>query len=471
MRIGPYEFGRVRAAEAPAPKPGKELGASGTVNLQGFLQELEYSNELTGEQGLRNLERMRSSDGAVQETIGHFVAPIRNANWDIEPASEDEDDLVIAEACRQALFEWPAQPFHEYLDQALDYLVFGHMLFETVWQVVDAPLTVERSDADPLEVPQRQYLTFRRFAQRLPTTIFKWNVEEGEIVSIEQSVHKGETYEQIEIPADRLVVYVNQRRGDDFTGRTLLRGAYKHWVMKELVEKIEVVALERHGVGVWVGYPSAAYAADDAVLKRMEVMLENIRAGARTYMVAPGPKAQSSAASQDGFLFEVISPGGSMPDFKAAKEYHRGEIKGSCLVRFAELGHASVGARATGDVQSEVWRDSLHAIARHIAEVNDEPLRRFVDANFAGVRRYPSLVAREIESKNLEEFANAHFRLVSAGAIEPDRSYRRYVRDVLGAPAEDDPDEVDEKRAAVDEDANGPPNDEAPPVDDKIEEE
>jgi len=448
MRIGPIEIGRVRAAQSSAPRAGRELGASGVINLQGFLQQLEYSTELSGTKGLANLERMRSSDGAVTETLGHLVAPIRNANWDIEPASEQEDDLVVAEACRQALFEWPTQPFAEYLDQALDYLVFGHMLFETVWQVVDSPLTVDRPDAEPLEIPDRQYLTFRRFAQRLPSTIVKWNVADGELASVEQSVFKDATFSQIELPASELVVYVNQRRGDDFTGRTLLRGAYKHWVMKELIEKIEVVALERHGVGVWVGYPSAAYANDDAVLARMEDMLENIRAGARTYLVAPGPKAQSSAAAQDGFLFEVVSPGGQMPDFSKAKEYHRGEIKGSCLVRFAELGHASVGARATGDVQSEVWRDSLHAIARHIGEVNDEPLRRFCDANFSGVRRYPKLVAREIESKNLEEFANAHFRLVTAGAIAADSSYRRYVREVLGAPAEDDPEAAGAEREA-----------------------
>src|SRR3990167_6694790 len=101
MRIGPYEIGRVRAAAAtPAPKAGRERGASGVVNLAGFLQELEYSNDLKGERGLENLERMRSSDGAVQETLGHFFAPILNANWDMEPASEQEDDLDIAEACR-----------------------------------------------------------------------------------------------------------------------------------------------------------------------------------------------------------------------------------------------------------------------------------------------------------------------------------------------------------------------------------
>lgn len=449
MRIGPFEIGRVRAAEEPAaPKSGRELGASGVVNLSGFLQELEYSAEIKGQTGLRNLERMRSSDGSVQEALGHITAPLLNGAWDIEPASHEEDDLVVAQACRDAFFEWPSQSFSEYLDQALDYLVFGHMPFETVWQVVEADVIAKRPDADPLTTPSRQWLTFDYFGQRLPSTITRWHASGYRLDSLEQMVHKGSTFETVTIPAEDLVLYVNQRRGDDFTGRTLLRGAYKHWVMKELIEKIEVVALERHGVGVWVAYVPSGHGNDDALISRIEDMLENIRAGARTYMVAPGPKAQASGQGE-GFTFEIQAPGGQMPDFDKPKTYHRGEIKGSLLVRFAELGHASVGARATGDTQSEVWRDALHAVARHIGEVNDSPIRRFVDANFARVRRYPSLVPREIESKSLEEFSNAHFRLVSAGAVEPDRSYRRYVREVLGAPEEEDPEAIDARRQAA----------------------
>lgn len=465
MRIGPFEIGRVRAAEeAPQPKTGRQRSASGVVNLQGFLQELEYNTDLTGRNRLKNLEKMRSSDGSVVEALGHITAPILNAGWDMEPASTQDDDLMIAEACRQAFFEWPEQSFQEYLDQALDSLVFGHQPFEKVWQVVDAPLTVSKPDADPIELPDRQYVTFRRFAQILPQTITRWLVEGGEFRGLEQQAFRGESFQTITLSDDELVLYVNQRRGDDLSGRSLLRGAYKHWVMKELVEKIEVVALERHGVGVWVAYPASADGSNDAVLDRVEKMLENIRAGARTYMVAPGPKAQSSAAAQDGWIFEVVSPGGEMPDFDKAKAYHRGEIKGSVLVRFAELGHASVGARATSDTQSEVWRDALHALARHIGEVNADPIRHFCQANFAGVRRFPKLVAREIESKNLEEFANAHFRLVSSGAIEPDRSYRRFVRETMDVPAEDDPDAIDEQRMQ-------PPPGESEPRENEIEEE
>lgn len=469
MQIGPFEIGRARAAQEP--KAGPQRSRSGVVNLAGFLDELEYSPDLRGERGILTLERMRSSDGSVQEALGHITAPLLNAAWDFEPVTTQDDDLLVAEACRQAFFEWPTQPFQEYLDQALDFLVFGHQVFEKVWQVVDAPLTVEKPDADPTEVPDRQYLTFRRFAQMLPQTIYKWLLEAGEFEGVTQNVWRSDEagYGEITLDASELVLYVHRRRGDDLRGRSLLRGAHKHWAMKELVEKIEVVALERHGVGVWVAYPSSAHANDDKVLDRTEEILEGIRAGARAYIVSNGPKAASSAAAQDGWLYEIVSPGGQMGGwFKDAKEYHRGEIKGSLLVRFAELGHGNVGARATGDTQSEVWRDALHSLARYISEVNDDPVRQFCEANFTGITRFPKLVAREIESKNLEEFANAHFRLVSAGAVEPDRAYRRYVRNVLGAPEEDDPDAIDEQRKAA---LNPEPDPDADEGDGPIEEE
>lgn len=442
MRIGPLTIERTpEAVVAATPRAPRELGASGTVNLDGFLQSLEYNADLTGETGINTFERMRSADGSVAEALAHITAPIRNATWEIEPASTELIDLEIAEAVRRSLFVWPAQPWSEYLEQALDYLVFGHQVFETVWQVVSDELAFADPNVTPaaeITVPARQFLTFRRFAPRLPKTIWRWNMDGGDLLSITQNTWRGSSYEQVEIPAEQLVVFVNGRRGDDMTGRSLLRAAYKHWVMKETVEKIEVIALERHGVGVWVAYPAGSAANDAAILDRLEDILQNLRAGAQTYIVAPGPKGQSSVAGQDGYLFELVTPGGTPPDFKAAKEYHRGEIKGSVLVRFSELGHASVGARATGDTQSEVWKDALHAVARHICEVNDAPIRRFVAANY-GHDRYPKLTVENIESRSLEEFATGHAKLVAAGAITPDVSYRAFVRRETGAPPEDDP--------------------------------
>lgn len=434
MKIGPIEIGRIRAAEIPQPR--RERGASGTILQDGLLVQAEYNNDLRGQAAIRIFDRMRRSDASVREALQHIVAPIRNATWEIEAASDEPEDLEVAEFVRRSYFEWPAQPFLEHLTQALLFLTFGHQVFERVEQVVEDELEVEEPDGTPRKLPRRQFLTLRRFAQRLPETIYKWNVEDGELVAITQRVYKDGNYENIEIPAETLLVYTHEREGDDLTGISLLRSAYKAWVMKELTEKVALVAVERHGVGTPVAYVPTSAKDDDALMDRIEEMLQNLRSGEFNYLVFPGPKALGTIGGE-GFTFEIASPSGGVPDFTDLLEYCRGEIKGNVLARFAELGHGSTGARATGDVQSEVWYDALHAVARQIGDSHDDQIRRLVDANYTA-ERYPKLVAHDIESRNLTEFADSLSKLVASAAVLPDKSLREFAREAIGAPDEDD---------------------------------
>lgn len=459
MKIGRLEIRRAAAATEPAPpRPDDELGASGTVNLGGFLSQDEYNPALRDRPGLETWERMLRSDDAAQEVAGHITAPILNANWDVEPAGEEPQDLEAAAAVRKAYFEWlaPNWGWQQHLDEALDHLFLGHYVFETVWQVVEDELEygdpngelqdtpTGRREKPKVQVPRRQFIAPKRFAPRLPKTIKKWNEEDGDLVSITQQTFKdGDWQDEIVIPIDDLLLYTHRMRGNDWTGRSLFRGAYKAWTIKELLEKILAIAAERHGVGTWVGYVPEQYKNDSAMIARIEAMFRDIRSGANSYMVFPGPKQAGSAQGADGFLAELISPTGQFPDLVKALEFFRGAIKGSALIRFSELGHGQTGARSTSDSQSEIWYDALHATANYISEVHQPQIRRFCDANYSGLTCYPRLVASDIESKNLAEFAESIARLTTAGALEMDRSARATVRKTIDFPDEDDPEKVE----------------------------
>ena len=151
-------------------------------------------------------------------------------------------------------------------------------------------------------------------------------------------------FQEIEIPAEQLLVLTNRIRGAEWTGRSMLRSAYKHWFAKDLIEKQEMVALERWGVGIPVGYPPDD--KDEAAIDRIEDILVNLRGGEHSYIASPGPK---QTTSQNGYVWEIIGPSGSPPNFSEAIERHRADIKAAVLARFAELGHQRVGARAVGD--------------------------------------------------------------------------------------------------------------------------
>lgn len=417
------------------------IGASGTIISDGYLSPSEYNPDLVGARALRMWQRMRLSDATVREALGHIYAPIVNATWDVEPASDDPLDLEVAEFSRRCFQEWLVEPWQATLRTALLYLPQGHQVFETVEQVVEAELTYEPPLGDPVTVPKRQFVVWRMFAHRRPETIQKWNTKNGELESIEQVVFSKGTVLNPVIPADRLVVLTNEKEGDEWTGTSVLRTAYKAWVLKELVEKIAGIAFERHGVGIPVGYLPEARASDDALMERVEGMLRDMRAGESHYLVFPGPKAGTNVNSRDGYLVEILSPSGSIPDFLPFLEYMRGEIKGNVLARFAELGHGSVGARATGDVQSQVWYTALQATADYVAAVFGRSLRLLIDRNYT-VERYPRVVARDIEARNISEFSDATSKLISSGAAVADRSLRGAVRQFMGWPDEDEPEEA-----------------------------
>lgn len=478
MRFGPLEIRRAQAAGEQPPTRGlQEKGASGTQNFQGFLSGHEYSRDLRFPDSIRMYDRMRRSDPAVRESLGHIWAPIQNATWQIEPASDDPEDREIAEMIRCAYFEWLDQPFSEYLHQSLLHIAHGYGVFETPTKVVETEIEIELPADDGTEATtrtvSRQWVTWRRFAQRLPETIARWNVQDGELVSVEQWAWKDGAFGQYVIPAEQLLVFVNEREGDDFHGISLLRSAVKPFVIKETVENIMSVAAERHGIGINTTYLPDQYRDDQAMIDRVEQMMRDLNGGDRPYLVFPGPKATAAESGRDGFTFEIVTPTSTIPDLVEFAEYLRGDIKGNVLARFAELGHGSVGARATGDSQSPVWIDALHAVATYVATVNDMAIRRLVDLNYT-TTRYPRLVAQDIESKNLEEFANAHAKLLMADGIKADRTYRQFLRRGLGAPDEDEdaeqqlagnqPDPGDEDGAGFNRDRPQPrePNDPDP---------
>jgi hypothetical protein len=462
MRVGPFELRRPRtvtAAAKPAPKKAPStVGASGTVDYDGFLTSDEYNPDLRGKQALDVYDKMLRSDGSVQEAVEHIFSPIKNATVTVEPPeAPTPEELVAAALVRDAFFETLNQPFVEYLDQALDYLAFGHQVFETSWQVVERELSYEvpgEFDTDPATgartphketVPKAQYLVWDRFEQRLQSTIIRWIQKGGKLLQIQQITWKDTSYVEPIIDASQLLVLINKRRGDQFTGRSILRAAYKPWFLKEIVEKIEVVSLERWGCNIVVGYLPQSQRDDAAALTRLEEILENLKAGESTYVAFPGPKQGAGPNGAEGYLIELIGPTGTPPDFQGAKQYHRAEIKAAVLARFAELGHAQTGARSTGDTQSKVWYDALHAVARYLEVAHEPAIRRLVDANLTGVERYPRLAFSGIEARDLNEFATAVSSLVGSTAIKADATFRGWVREEIDAPPED---EVDDSEPA-----------------------
>lgn len=451
----------------------KPLGASGTINQRGFLLPDEYVNELRGRFALDVYDRMRN-DGAVEEALGHMTEPVVAALTDIqiEPASEEVVDQYAAELCRCSI-DWLKGDWQEFCRQALEMLTFGHSVFEVTEQIYEAPLTieVEQTDGSMSEEthPNTLWRVPARFAPRLQRTIYKWVSLNGELQSIVQNVFTDSgDYEQPEIPASDLMVFTLRRAGDNYMGRSVLRAAYKPWYLKDVVEKTMVVAIERHGVGLPTVYLSQEDGDDKEFAGQVENILANLRSGEYGYVVWPRPKAQGGLGDK-GMTFEIVTPPGGLPtNLVDAAEYFRGDIKAAMLTRFSELGHASVGARSVGEVQTEVWKHALEALGALVCGVLKQRFEKVVRDNLPGAR-CPDVKPGELSAKSLQEFATSVGTLASSGAMEMDKSAREWVRETMGAPNEDEGTDEGlqrEKEAGRNLPSGDPPNPNDPNPDD-----
>ena len=456
MRILGFELRRLTAASAPTEAPPAEKGATGTVNVGGFLQPTEYNPDLRGPNGLLTIDQMLRSDGSVQEAVEHIISPLKNATWLIQPANEDPDSVEQAAFVQAAYFKHANSAWLEYLDEQLDYLLYGFAVFEPLYKVVEESLCFEDPETkERVELDSRQFLTLDHFAPRMQSTIYKWNTDGSRLVSVIQRALKNGDWGNWEIPVETgplrtLLVLTNKKRGDEWTGRSILRAAYKHWFAKDLLEKQEMVALERWGVQIPIGYPPDGQ--DKAAIDRVEQILVDLRGGEHSYIASPGPK---QTTTMPGYVWEFMPTNGTFPNFTDPINRHRGDIKAAVLARFAELGHSSVGARATGDIQAVVWFAAMHAVARYIGEAHAPIIKGLVDANYPDVDEYPRLVAQDIEVRNLVEYATAISQLVSSASITMTPDTEAAIRAGAGLPEKEDIPEEPPSAPGMDQSQNG----------------
>ena len=189
-----------------------EIGGTGTPIFSRAIMPADYNPELNAPACYDVYDRMRMGDGQVRAALAAVKLPILRAFWQVEPASDSAEDREIAEFCDTDL-DSMAIPFISYLRQALLHLDYGSMPFEKCWS---------------LGADRRVHLT--KLAPRLPRTIVEWQVDDnGGLTGVKQGAFTGDRYREVTIPAEKLLLFVNDQEGSNYRGVSILRAAYKHW--------------------------------------------------------------------------------------------------------------------------------------------------------------------------------------------------------------------------------------------------
>lgn len=396
------------------PKAGVEVGRSGTNIFKGIINE-EYVSDLSGSRAMKTYDEMRKSDATVKAALGAVQLPIRRAKWFVNPASEEDIDREIADFISSALFEYQGLAWDDFLRQALLSTAYGVMVFEKVFDV--------------RTVNGRPMIVWKKFAPRLPNTITAWELSDGSEGIKQTTLQGGEA----EIPLEKLLVFNNEKEGDNWWGIALLRPAYKHWYIKTNLEKIDAIAHERQGLGV----PSVELDdnASEADVLQAETILSNMRAHEKGYLIE---RKNMKVEFKD-------MKSSSTKDPARAIDYHNRQITLAVLAQFLMLGSGASGSYALSKDHSELFLQALEAVASSIADViNKYAIPQLVDLNYDNVSIYPKLDFAGISRTDVDALSVAYQRLVQSGGIKPIEADEVYLRKIMGLPEREEEDMAEE---------------------------
>ena len=339
--------------------------------------ELERVPELQWPKSIETYALMRN-DTQVDGLLRGATLPIRRYDWFLK---ENGAQPAIVEAVAadlglpvegkeeepkrraQRRFSWDTHLFHVLLA-----LPYGHMYFEQVGEIVDG------------------LWRLRKLAPRMPITISEIQVaQDGGLVYIKQNVGVAPP----EISVDRLAAYIWDKEGANWVGRSMLRSAYKNWLIKDRLLRIDAIKHERNGVGMPV--LEAPPGASGPQLKEFDAMAQEYKAGER-----------GGGAVPSGSKLRLVGTEGSLPDTVDSIRYHDEQMAGSFLEMFKQLGTTQTGSRALGSSFVDYFELAQESIAIWARDVtNEHVIEDWVDWNYGEEEQAPLLAFKRSDASNV----------------------------------------------------------------------
>lgn len=423
--------------------PGFGRGAGGYI-VEGF----DNNADLRFPDSAVVYDRMRKEDGQVGSVARAITYPILNAGRRLVGGRDEVRAFIESELGLNTSDDEDGRRrrrregivFTDHLREALLSLWFGFMPFEQVYEVGPAAPDLSDPERDQ-RLGTNLYAHLRKLAPRMPRTLTEVRAaRDGGLAGVVQLPPPGATgrvsIDGVFIPTDRLVMYVNEKEGADWTGNSLLRSAYKHWLLKDALIRLGAQVVERNGMGI----PFVSY-TEPKDRGRALALARSLRAG-----------AEAGGALPPGMSVTITGVNGSTADGLPWVKYHDEGIGRSLLAMFLNLGHDN-GARALGATFVDYFLLALNSVLRNLEEtITEHVIRDLVEINYGPDETYPVLKFDDLTAESTPT-AEALKALADAGLITADRDTENDIRRRYRLPAKPAPAGGDE---AV-EDAAGSP--------------
>jgi hypothetical protein len=359
----------------------------------------EYLDQLTGENAIKTYDEMRRSDSTIAAILSAITLPIRRARYYIEPGEGEKP--IISETIEKNLFSGMLSDWDSVIRNSLLMLTFGFSVLEKIWKY------------------ENNLYMIKDLAVRPPQTVIDWiENHEGELTTI---VQRDIAAKEFKIPRQKAILFVNEQEGNNWSGRSILRAAYRPWVMKKDVMTITCIQHDRHGVGIPMAHVPTHVKEGTVAYKNTVSVLNGLYANDQSHIVAP-----------TGYDFKIYGGDGKAgTDTIPFLRYLDEQIAESVLAMFMNLGTTATGSRALGSEFTRFFVMSIQTYADYLCEViNRSLIHELVDYNWSNVKNYPSLRVERIQEVDLSVIPN----LIKTGAITADTTLESFIRDCLNLP-------------------------------------
>lgn len=401
---------------------GPELSASGEFILRGALFDQQDINpDLHSGRALTIYDKMRSQDGEIAGSLSRLISPILSATATIEaPEGEDPEKHEPTLLCRKTLFRdqvsgrTDVQTWTDILRHIMLMVPFGVSLVEKVWG----------TDEDGHQV-------YDHFVPILPKTIYKFNfAPNGSLESVTQRAYNLQgMFREVDIPAEKIALFVFGREGRNLFGRSVLRSAYGHWIHKKLLMETSSIAFERSGIGIaWVEIPLEFGTVTEDQRGEFEKTVRELRAHQRQGVYVP-----------PGCKLHVDYPSGTAPNAVPLLNYYDQQMSRSMLTEFMATGTAETGSRSVVASKIDLMMLAIQGTLKLVEEgVNQQLIVELVDRNFGRQEAYPRLQFEDMDKMSGEQKATILKLLADAKLLLPDKVLRAHLRETNDLPPEDE---------------------------------
>lgn len=392
---------------------GDALASWGALSVDG-----ETNPDLVWPKSVRVFDKMRREDAQVGSVLKAVTYPIRSAGWmvDAGDARPEVVEMIARDlglpvrgadpdsVRRNARFSW-----EEHLRHALLMLPLGHSFFEQVYEERDG------------------LMRLRKLAWRPPGSISRVKVaRDGGLLGIEQFGVDSM------ISVDRLVAYVHEREGGNWLGQSLLRTAYKNWLLKDRMLRAQALTVERNGLGVPVYEAAPAPAGMHG--EELRKWQESEKAAGLKIAKAFRSGETAGASIPAGAKLTLTGVTGDLPDTDGPIRYYDEQIARAVLAHFLNLG-TETGSWALGSTFASFFTASLNTVAKHVQDVTQQHvIDDLVRVNFGDGEPSPRLVVETIGDKN-PVTAESIKSLIDSKAVTPDEALEADIRERFDLPA------------------------------------